>query len=101
MLIGKELPTPSPQGGDSRPARPAIRFDVWKHVPPAEAIGRNIRRCREERGISIEALGMRIGMSDSNVWRWEVGAAYPRMDHIFALAKALNCDPADLIKIEA
>lgn len=60
----------------------------------AEDIGANIRRLREERGISQEELARRIDVSRPAVSSWEKGKAEPSATALARIARVLNvsCD---------
>lgn len=57
-----------------------------------------IAEWRESRGLSQEALGGRLGVSDVTVSRWETGARRPDLNAQAAIAEALGVDPMDLAR---
>lgn len=57
----------------------------------------NIRRIREARGLSLENLAQLCGTDRSQVWRLEAGQRALTQSWMERLAKALACNPADLI----
>lgn len=56
-------------------------------------VGRNIKKTREEKGITQEQLGKSIGLTSASVCRIETGVSDPSTSMISKIAKALNCDP--------
>jgi transcriptional regulator with XRE-family HTH domain len=53
---------------------------------------------RESRGLSQEALGGRLGVSDVTISRWETGARRPDLNAQAAYAEALGVEPMDLAR---
>lgn len=60
-------------------------------------IGDNIRRLREEKGLSQADLAKKLFISDKTVSSWEVNRTEPRMGMIEALCVALQCQKTDII----
>lgn len=56
----------------------------------AEGFGDNLRRLREERGLTQEALGFRPEMHRTGVGLMERGMSVPRIDTMLKLAAALG-----------
>jgi XRE family transcriptional regulator, regulator of sulfur utilization len=54
------------------------------------ALGRAIRRLRQDRHLSIEALARKAGMSAGHLGVIERGRGNPRLETLFALAGALG-----------
>lgn len=79
-LSAARLRNPLPTDFD--PSRAAIQ--------PGLAIGLQIRRLREERGLSLSALGRRAGLSKPSIWAWETGKSLPRRRSLDQLAAALD-----------
>ena len=52
-------------------------------------LGTLIKKARVARGMSLEALGERLGVSRQLVWQWEKGDSDPRK-HILALSQHLE-----------
>lgn len=52
-------------------------------------IGTRIKKARKEKGLSLEALGSKIGVSRQLVWQWEKDETDPSK-HVEALSKHLN-----------
>jgi len=52
-------------------------------------IGNLIKKARKARGLSLEALGEKLGVTRQLVWQWEKGSSDPRK-HILALSQHLE-----------
>lgn len=52
-------------------------------------LGTLIRKARKAKGLSLEALGEKLGVTRQLVWQWEKGASDPRK-HILALSQHLE-----------
>ena len=59
--------------------------------------GANIRRLREQRGLTQEQLGKMVDVSRSTITQWERGWTTPRMGNVQLLAGALGVSTADII----
>ena len=59
--------------------------------------GRNLAEVREWEGLSQKQLAHRIGMSQSDVGRWERGERVPRLDYVVKLADAVGLQVRDLL----
>ena len=59
--------------------------------------GANIRRLREQRGLTQEQLGKMVDVSRSTITQWERGWTTPRMGNVQLLAVALGVSTADII----
>jgi transcriptional regulator with XRE-family HTH domain len=62
--------------------------------------GRNIRRLREEAGLSKEQLAFDAGMKRSYLSDTERGVRNPTVKAVGRLAAALKVSPAELLRIE-
>ena len=61
-------------------------------------IGQKIKSLREEKGMTLEELGDKVGVGKSTVRKWETGIiANMRRDKIVKVAEALGTDPAYLM----
>lgn len=61
-------------------------------------IGTKIYNLRTQRGMTLEELGKKVGVSKSTVRKWEQGIiANMKRDKIAKLALALGCSPAYLM----
>lgn len=55
-------------------------------------MGQKIKKIREEKGMTLEELGNKVGVGKSTVRKWENGIiANMRRDKIAKLANALGC----------
>lgn len=62
--------------------------------------GANIRRLREQRGLTQEQLGKMVDVSRSTITQWERGWTTPRMGNVQLLAGALGVSTVDIIADE-
>lgn len=61
-------------------------------------IGQKIKTLREEKGMTLEELGNKVGVGKSTVRKWETGMiANMRRDKIAKVASALETSPAYLM----
>lgn len=64
-------------------------------------MGKKIKTMREDKGMTLEELGNKVGVGKSTVRKWENGIiANMRRDKIAKLADALDCSPAYLLGYE-
>ena len=56
------------------------------------SLGENLRLLREERGISQEALGQVLSLSDGAISRYENNAAEPDINTLFGMAEIFEVD---------
>ena len=63
-----------------------------------ELIGKNLRRCRQEKGFSVEQVReyLRIG-SIQAIYKWEEGKSYPQTDTMFALMELYEIGIQELL----
>lgn len=55
-----------------------------------EATGRNIRRLREVKSVSVWELAHFLGLSDVQpIYKWQWGVTLPSIDNLLALSKYL------------
>jgi transcriptional regulator with XRE-family HTH domain len=66
-------------------------------VEPRERFAANLRKRREQRGLSQEALGFASDMHRTEVSLLERAQRDPRLETIVKLARALGVKPADLL----
>jgi transcriptional regulator with XRE-family HTH domain len=59
-------------------------------------IGEEIRRRRQEKGLTGEQLAAKAGMAPSAISQIETGRRSPHSESVMKLAQALECDVADL-----
>ncbi|MBR5701359.1 MAG: helix-turn-helix transcriptional regulator [Oscillospiraceae bacterium] len=60
-------------------------------------VGKNIRRYREQQGLTQDALAERLHVTRQAVSNWETGKNQPDLETLEALAGALRMEPAELI----
>lgn len=61
-------------------------------------MGQKIKKIREEKGMTLEELGNKVGVGKSTVRKWENGMiANMRRDKIAKLANALGCSASYLM----
>jgi len=60
--------------------------------------GKLIRRTRERKGLSQDALGRLIGKTGSHIARIELGGQRGSLNVLITIAKALNLDPELIIR---
>ena len=80
----------------------AIRASDADHVkhpsgPDPLVIGKRVRHLRKRCGLTLDALGERIGLSASTVSLIETGKREARVSTLAALAEALDCRLSDLL----
>lgn len=56
-----------------------------------------LKAARKSRGVSQVALATRMGVDQPTVSKWENGARFPLPHTLAAIAKALKCEPAELL----
>lgn len=61
-------------------------------------VGENIKRIRKEKGLTQKQLAEKCGMYESQVRRYELGKANPKLETIRKIAKALDVDVWELIE---
>lgn len=66
---------------------------------PRSGLGRAIRRLREERGLSQEALAVGAGVTASSLGQIERGRASPRWDTVQVIATELGVSISELAKL--
>ena len=59
-------------------------------LPAAQLLARNLRRLREERGLSIDDLARRTGIAAKRLAAIEAASAQARLDEVSLLAVALG-----------
>jgi transcriptional regulator with XRE-family HTH domain len=61
------------------------------------ALGANIRRLREAKGLQQQEFAKRVGVAASTAADWESGKMNPRVDRLADIAGALECELAELV----
>jgi predicted transcriptional regulator/transcriptional regulator with XRE-family HTH domain len=74
--------------------------------PPAGApdpmvIGKRVRHLRRERGLTLDDLGEKVGLSGSAVSLIETGKREAKISTLAALAHVLGCDLPELLQVKA
>jgi len=59
-------------------------------------IGKNIRRIREERGLTQKELAEKMNLRQATLSSWEIGRTEPSSSHINQLCKILGCKHDDI-----
>ena len=66
-----------------------------------EATGRNIRRLREVKSVSVRELAHFLGLSDVQpIYKWQRGVTLPSIDNLLALSKYLNTPIEQILVIQ-
>lgn len=65
---------------------------------PKDIFGQNVRRIRNEAGLSQEELADRADLHRTYISSIERGQRNVSLENIFAIAAALGVSPADLVK---
>ena len=61
------------------------------------ALSQKIAYYRERAGLSQQALGDKIGVSQVAIHKWETGQNKPRIEAVFRLANALDVTVSELL----
>lgn len=61
-------------------------------------VGRNIRKAREAKGLSLRAFSASIGIDYKNLCNIENGKANPRISTILHIGETLGLTPVELFK---
>lgn len=65
-----------------------------------KTIGSNLKRLREQNGLSVEEVRQYLGLgSVQAVYKYEYGTSYPPGDTLIALLELYNADIDDLLNI--
>lgn len=63
-----------------------------------EQTGLNIKRLREEAGLSVADLQIAFGFTNTQaIYRWQQGRTLPTLDHMMILADLLNVTVEDIV----
>jgi len=62
------------------------------------ALGKNLRRARQQAGLTQEEVAERSGVHSTEVSRIERGKRDPRVSTLERLAKAVEVSPSDLLR---
>lgn len=96
-----ELPPSAPPVGETA----ALPRDTWEYPPGGEApqdlapiVGGNLRRLRLRRGLSLEKLAHKSGVSRAMLGQIELGQSAPTINVLWKIARALDVTFATLIQ---
>lgn len=64
-----------------------------------EVFARNLRRLRHAKGLSQEALAYSSGVNRTYLSKLETGVSYAGLEIIGKLAKVLEAEPAELLRL--
>ncbi|MFE2550247.1 helix-turn-helix domain-containing protein [Streptomyces sp. NPDC059355] len=67
-------------------------------TPEAIEVGRVIRACRKQRGVSMAVLATRSGLSQPFLSQLERGLATPSLSSIYRIAEALDVTPGTFLR---
>ena len=74
-----------------------MRFKPFPVIDPA-ATGINIRRLRQERGLSVRDLQDFFGFEEPQaIYKWQRGESLPTVDNLYALGSLLEVPLEDII----
>lgn len=79
--------------------RPRKRPFTEAHTRQLGALGRAIRRLREDRHLSINALARKAGMSSGHLSLIERGYGNPRLPTLRRLAEALKTTVTQILRV--
>ena len=77
-----------------------VRAEVYDYVlmsREAEMFGEALKRWREKRGLTQEALAHEAGITASYAGQVERGAKAPGLSVVLRLCRALDCTPGELL----
>ncbi len=72
--------------------------EVPADAPDALLIGKRVRHLRREAGLTLDDLGIKVGLSGSAVSLIETGRREAKVTTLAALARALGCGLSDLLQ---
>lgn len=67
--------------------------------PRLKEFGKNLKRLREERGLSLRDVAQNCTIDHSDIAKYERGQTSPTYLSILELAKGLEVEPADIVTI--
>lgn len=91
---------PSSRSGSKRSATPPPPTETTTDVEVADLapiVGKNLRRLRGERSLSLEALAQRSGVSRAMLGQIELGQSAPTINVLWKIARALDLPFSALI----
>lgn len=71
-----------------------------RNKPYLVALGKNLKELREKKGLSQEELTWMTGASKNQVTDIECGRINPTVSTLYALAKALDIEPKEILNFK-
>lgn len=65
--------------------------------PAPASIAEQLKRHREELGLTLTAMAVRLGVGQSTLWRWEAGEREPQGEYMRRVEQELACADADML----
>lgn len=62
------------------------------------SFGKNLKRIREEKGVSQEDLAKHIHICRESVSKWETGKVSPQVKWLYEIARFLKVNPEELVR---
>ena len=62
-----------------------------------KVFGENMRKAREEKGLTQEQLAEILKTKQNTISRWENGEREPSLEMVVKIARSLDCDPNYLL----
>lgn len=62
--------------------------------------GKNLKKIREENGLTQKDLAEMIAISYQSISKWELGLVYPQVIWVYRIADALRVNPERLIALK-
>lgn len=63
-----------------------------------KTFAQRLKERRKELGLTQKDVGKRAGVTHASISQWEKEGSAPSSENLFALSKALKCDPAWLLE---
>jgi DNA-binding XRE family transcriptional regulator len=86
------------RGGDQGDIDQTTRGSGASVMEPLERFGVNLRRLRDEAGLTQMTLSHRCGLEAAEISRLERGMRNPHLRTILRLAAALDVEPSELFR---
>lgn len=67
-------------------------------MPMTTTFARRLKERRKELGLTQKDVGKRAGVTHATISQWEKEGSSPSGENLFALSKALKCDPTWLLE---
>jgi DNA-binding XRE family transcriptional regulator len=94
----EDSPSGEAEEGAKPPARKARAHRGEREGLPV--VGENVRRCRRERGLSLDALAKESGVSRSMLGQIELGQSVPTIHVLWKIAQAFRVPVMDLVTVK-